>query len=101
MSLFMRVNEVKLSVLSAMLSMYFTHRREDGEDLYFRAGIRMLEKTPMLGRSVSKRRRGWQRMRWLGSIAKSMNMNLSKLWTIVEDREAWWSAVYRVTKSRT
>ena len=58
MSLFMRVNEVKLSVLSAMLSMYFTHRREDGEDLYFRAGIRTLEKTPMLGKSVSKRRAG-------------------------------------------
>ena len=56
MSLFMRVNEVKLSVLSAMLSMYFTHRREDGEDLYFRAGIRTLEKTPMLGKTEGKRR---------------------------------------------
>ena len=101
MSLFMRVNEVKLSVLSAILSMYFTYRREDGEELYFKAGIRTLEKTPMLGKSVSNRRRGWQRMKWLDSITNSMTVNLSKLREIVEDREASWAAVYRVTESRT
>ena len=42
----------------------------------------------MLGKTESKRRRGWQRIRWLDSITNSMNMNLSKLWEIVKDRKA-------------
>ena len=45
-----------------------------------------LEKTPMLGKTEGCRRRGLQRMRWLDSITDSMNMNLSRLWEIVEDR---------------
>ena len=57
-----------------------------------------LEKTLMLGKIEGKRRRGWQRMRWLDSIADSMNMNLSKLWEIVKDRDS--AAVYEVTKSQ-
>ena len=59
-----------------------------------------LENTLMLGKIVGKRRRGWQRMRWLDKIADSMDMNLSKLREIVEDRETWHAVVQGVVKSR-
>ena len=71
---------------------YFGHLMQRGSSL---------EKTLMLGKMKGKRRRGWQRIRWLDSITDSLDMSLSKLWEIVKDREAQHAAFHGVTKSRT
>ena len=93
-SILMEINpEHSLEGLMLKLKLqYFSHPMQRADSL---------EKTPILGKVEGKRRREWQRMRWLNSIADSVDRNLSKLREIVKDRGDWRAPVHGVAKSWT
>ena len=90
---------VSISIYSSLEGLMLMLKLQYFSQLMRRADS--LEKALMLGKIEGKRRRGQRRMRWLDNITDSIDMNLSKVWEVAEDRGAWHTAVHGLTRSQT